>query len=200
MANKWDYRGNDSGKVQGTLKRSEVILIEEEFEKRCRITTDINQHLPLLRKLASTVDHVTEFGVREGHSTVALACGRPAKMVSYDINRPSLELLEQLMMWLPGFQFIQANTLDVDIEPTDLLFIDSYHTYRQLWRELALHHDKVSKYIVLHDTNTYGEVGEDGGLGLNYAIAELLELHPEWRITNYYANNNGLTVLSNEAD
>ena len=116
-------------------------------------------------------------------------------MVSYDIEKPPSELLEQLRVRLPGFQFVQANSLEVEIEPTDLLFIDSFHTYSQLRRELELHHDKVLGCIILHDTETFGEIGEDGGLGLNYAITEFLEQDKSWHIMHHYFNNNGLTVL-----
>jgi len=172
-------------------------LIEEEYEKRCQMTTDINEHLSLLKELASKVDHVSEFGVRDGHSTVALACGRPSRMVSYDVNRPSLELLGQLRMWLPGFEFIQADVLEVNIEPTDLLFIDSHHTYNQLRQELAFHGDKARKFIVVHDTETFGLRGEDGTEpGLIAAIREFIGNSKWWYLMRHDTNNNGLTVLA----
>lgn len=170
-------------------------MIEELYQERCRMTTDINEHLPLLKELASEVDHVTEFGVREGNSTIALACGRPSRMVSYDIKKPSQELLERLGMWLHGFQFIQADTLEVEIEPTDLLFIDTYHTYNQLARELTLHGYKARKYIVMHDTETFGVRGEDALPGLQKAINEFRVSNSEWWM-EHYKHNNGLTVLS----
>jgi hypothetical protein len=46
--------------------------------------SDINEHLPLLRIYGSLVDHITEFGVRHGNSTVALLASKPQKMISYD--------------------------------------------------------------------------------------------------------------------
>lgn len=42
----------------------------------------------------------------------------------------------------------------------DLLFIDTWHVYGHLKRELALHAPRVRKYIAMHDTTIDWEVGE----------------------------------------
>ena len=99
---------------------------------------------------------------------------------------------------------------------TDLLFIDTWHVYAQLKRELAHWHSSVKKYILIHDTTVdewYGEsvrgnadsqrqsreTGfpvEEIRKGLWPAIVEFLRVHPEWKLTERLMNNNGLTVLS----
>jgi hypothetical protein len=99
---------------------------------------------------------------------------------------------------------------------TDLLFIDTWHIYSQLKRELAHWHSSVKKYILIHDTTVdewYGETvrgngdakrhSEESGFpveeickGLWPAIVEFLRAHPEWKLTERLMNNNGLTVLS----
>lgn len=172
--------------------------IEAEFQRRKALTLDINEHLETLRELASQVAHVTEFGVREGHSTVALAAGKPASLISYDIRYPGNELLELVWKCVPDYKFVMENTLEAVIEPTDFLFIDSYHTYSQLKQELERHADKVSCCIALHDTETFGDTGEDGtSPGLRQAVKEFCENHKdEWFEVEHYPNNNGLTVLS----
>jgi hypothetical protein len=43
----------------------------------------------------------------------------------------------------------------VEIERTDMLFIDTWHKYGQLSEELRMHSPNVDKYIVLHDTTSY---------------------------------------------
>lgn len=45
-------------------------------------------------------------------------------------------------------------------DPVDMLFIDTFHVYGQLRRELARHHGSVSRYIVLHDTEVDKDPGE----------------------------------------
>ena len=171
--------------------------IEAEFQRRKALPMDINEHLETLRGLASQASHITEFGVREGHSTVALAAGKPVFLISYDIRYPGDELLELIWECVPDFKFIMENTLEAIIEPTDFLFIDSYHTYGQLKQELERHESKVSCCIALHDTESFGEVGEDGtSPGLRQAVKEFCESHPdEWFEVEHYPNNNGLTVL-----
>jgi predicted O-methyltransferase YrrM len=125
-----------------------------------RRSHDINEHLRTLLALGREVERITEFGVRNGFgSTIAFLAAQPKMLTSYDINPcENMDLLVEASEtpWV----FIQGSSLDVTIEPTDLLFIDTLHTYEQLLTELTEHHDRVSKYIVLHDTVTYGQVSE----------------------------------------
>lgn len=155
---------------------------------------DIMEHLPTLKKYASECDHVTEFGVRWMVSTWALLAGYPKHMISYDINKPPNNL-DEIYDKVPNFKFIQANVLDIEIEETDLLFIDTLHVYEQLKQEFNLHSNKAKKYIILHDTTTFSKNGEGGGVGLEPAISEFLETNHNWKIKEVFHNNNGLTIL-----
>jgi hypothetical protein len=97
----------------------------------------------------------------------------------------------------PQFRFHQADVLQVVIEETDLLFIDTWHVYEQLEQELALHASRVRRHLVLHDTMIYGEVGETPGhRGLLPAIEEFLSEHHEWTESAQWATGNGLTLLT----
>ena len=92
--------------------------------------------------------------------------------------------------------FVVGNTLELEIEPTDLLFIDTLHTYQQLTQELDRHASKVAHYIVLHDTETYGQKGEDGSEpGLIGAVENFLAKDTGWVMRDRLKNNNGLTIL-----
>ena len=165
-----------------------------------RTASDICEHLSDLCELAQQ-GTVTEFGVRTGVSTSAFIAGSLTKVTSYDIRQhPHFDLAfynvaaETLGV---DFKFIIADTLELDIEETDALFIDTWHTYSQLKAELKRHQSKVRKTIVMHDTETFGRKGEDGSEpGLIEAINEFLNNHLEWRIINHKTNNNGLTTLS----
>ena len=95
-----------------------------------------------------------------------------------------------------NFEFIQASTTDVEIEETDLLFIDTLHVYEQLKAELGKHAGKVRKYIIMHDTVTFGTHGElSGTTGLMPAVNEFLASNPQWKIKEVYTNLHGLTIL-----
>jgi len=169
------------------------------YEELCLKPSDINEHLPTLFRYSRLCDHVTEFGVRGANSTYALLRGMPKKMISYDINHIDLNEIKEDVKLVSDFNFIQANTLEVDIEATNLLFIDTLHNYDQLIAELNRHSSKVENYIILHDTTSYEWTGEvySGApkKGLWPAVEEFLNKNPHWIIKERFTNNNGLTIL-----
>ena len=184
--------------------------INELYLKFFNTPGDINEHLPVLKEYAEKCDHVTEMGARWGCSTFAFLSGKPKKIISYDINKnQNIILAENLAIEDNlNFVFIQKNVLEVEIEETDLLFIDTWHKYGQLKEELKLHSNKVKKYIIFHDTESYEFKDEPdwGGLyrdvkplstdkqGIWPAIEELID-SGEWEIENRLKNNNGLTII-----
>lgn len=176
--------------------------------------SDINEHLVTLKEYAERCDHVTEMGVRDVVSTYAFLASQPQKMVSYDINYSACIEDAKQMANEKGldFNFIQADVLKIDIEETDLLFIDTLHIYSQLKKELDLHANKVRKYLIFHDTVTYGHKDEPTDWqtdnimenyevkdkkGLMTAISEFLADNKEWSIEAAFGNNNGLLILKN---
>ncbi len=184
--------------------------IKEYYENFKNTKGDINEHLPTLKKYAQKCDHVTEMGARWGCSTFALLSGKPKKVVSYDIKEHTniTEAKKLAKKEKLNFEFIEKNVLQVKIEETDLLFIDTWHKYGQLKEELRLHKNKVKKYLVFHDTESYEFKDEPdwGGLykdikplstekkGIWPAIQELLD-EGNWEIEERFKNNNGLTIL-----
>lgn len=159
---------------------------------------DFYLHMPRLRKLVSECQHVTEFGISEGQSTRALLV-EPVTVRSYDlfVSYPVAVLFDLAQQAGRNVAAYQANVLETDIEPTDLLFLDSLHTHRQVSQELNRHASKVKKYLVFHDTFTFGlkGEGEDDDPGVLTAVMEFLAGHPEWRVKAHYIDCNGLTVL-----
>ena len=190
--------------------------LKEKYDLCCRSESDIHEHLPTLKKYTEECDTVCEMGVRWVVSTFAFLSGLPKKLTSIDIQNPVVfgerskqdfilahELAKENNV---EFEFIQASTLEIEIEPTDLLFLDTWHAYKQLKAELELHHSKVNKYIALHDTSnfefrdetSYEMWGDDwvgDGKGLWPAVEEFLADHPEWKIKERFTNNCGLTIL-----
>jgi glycosyltransferase involved in cell wall biosynthesis/predicted O-methyltransferase YrrM len=188
-----------TGTVQVTDSRPEKSVpadLNVLYEHAKNTVSDINEHCETLRSYASKVHHATEFGVRHGVSSVALLKGVKGKLVSYDkVKQHEVGALERIAP--DHFEFKYGDSLQVTIAPTDLLFIDTLHTYGQCYEELKRHHSSVSSYIILHDTVTYGSKGEDGtSKGLQNAIADFVKEHPEWSVIAHYPNNNGLAVLS----
>jgi len=175
--------------------------IQKEYTIAATTQSDINEHLPVLRDLAKECSHITEMGVRTGVSTRAFLMSN-AKLISYDLvtDKRVVELVNEARSTGKDATFIEADVLKIDIEETDLLFIDTWHEYDQLRQELKLHANKARKYIAFHDTHTYGLRNEGGDnkqqtQGLLPAIIEFLIENREWRFKMFLTNNNGLTVL-----
>ena len=176
-------------------------IFEQEYINACNQESDINEHLPVLRSLAKEVSHITEMGVRTGVSTRSFLCEN-ASLRLYDIQLDGevIRLVETAKSMGKDVEYYHKNVLDVEIEETDFLFIDTWHCYEQLTRELEIHAPKVRKYIGFHDTQTYGTtsevfMGRKGTNGLLPAIIEYVISHPEWKFKIHRTNNNGLTVI-----
>ena len=170
------------------------------FKMACGdVQSDINEHLPTLLKYGRMVDHITELGVRGGCSTLAWWYAEPKTLRCYDIADCNAH--DVLMREVKGadefdYKFIQADVLGIEIEETDLLFIDTYHTYTQLSKELFLHGNKSRRYLIFHDTATFGLRGEDYKTpGIMAAIYEFILKNPHWLIGEVFTNNNDLLVL-----
>lgn len=171
-------------------------VIERMFETYrnfldgCNTQSDIHEHLPTLFRFASKCDSVVEFGVRFGMSSRALIAARPKSLISYDMTvEPEAEALFAAGR-AEGIncQLVEKSSFDVELEPTEFLFIDSDHSYACLSKELKLHADRVTRFIAFHDTVSYG--GE-----LVPAIDGFLAEHPEWEFLEVYQNNNGFAVI-----
>lgn len=177
-----------------------------EYQARCNAASDINEHLPTLKKYAEQCSTITEMGVRSIVSTYAFIAAKPQKLTCIDIKHPDEQAghvgtlqKAQTIAEENGvdFKFIQGSTLELEIETTELLFIDTWHTYNQLRCELEKHAKNVTKYIILHDTVTYGHRDEGGGdKGLWPAVEEFLNQNTCWEILEKFENNNGLTILT----
>lgn len=175
--------------------------IETKYDFLCKKESDINEHLPTLKKYSEGLETVIEFGVRRIVSTWAFLAGKPKKVISYDLYHPSVfgadldEVIVAAQQCGIGFDFVQGDTRQITIPECDFLFIDTLHEYHQTRAELFRHAKNVKKYIGFHDTVTFCQTGEGGGLGICHAIEEFLVSHKEWRVKEEFKNNNGLTII-----
>jgi hypothetical protein len=197
--------------------------IESKFIQAKVTPSDINEHIQTFYDYAKNVSHVTELGVRWIVSSWGFLYGlhhsteSEKRLVSVDLKwHPNIIELQRLAQENQiSYSFVEGDSAKVDIEPTDILFIDTWHIYGHLKRELEKHHTQVKQYIMMHDTtvdefqgetircgwNPYQQSKESGypveeiTKGLSYAIEEFLVAHPEWVLEKKYTHNNGLTIL-----
>jgi hypothetical protein len=207
--------------------------IHYKFENLCRNSypqknsSDIMEHLPTLYRYAKECDSVFETGVRGCVSSWAFLYG-----LLYDNNSNIQKRLflndisecdiNELLVISKKFNNINVdfqwkNNLFLELkENYDITFIDTWHVYGQLKRELEKFSKITNKYIIMHDTTVdeiYGEtlrVGWDAleqskqsgipideiNKGLWPAVEEFLQINSEWYLKERYTNNNGLTVLA----
>lgn len=161
---------------------------------------DIQEHLCVMRDTAVGMRHITEFGVGCGHSTLAWLLVQPDKLVLYDRGEQACLPTLFSVRGKTEVVFHRASTEREEemgeVEETDLLFIDTYHSYAQLNTELTRYGDKARRFIVMHDTFTFGVQGEDGSRpGLWQAVLDFQIPRPYWQFHGHWHNCNGLTIL-----
>lgn len=175
-------------------------MLQSRYPELAATPSDINEHLPTFKRYAAQCNSVTELGVRNIVSLWSWLDSRVPTIRAYDLLQPPEENLRYAEAYAVensiDFKFTQADVLQIALEPTDLLFIDTWHVYPQLVQELRLHGEVARKFMMFHDTTLYGRSGEDGSaLGLQDALDEFLIETDSWRVREKFTNNNGLTVL-----
>lgn len=188
------------------------MILDTEFLKAKDEPSDINEHVDYFRSLAAECGHITEMGVRYGVSTMGWIKGlqesskTDRRLICFDIQYLHGFVIDKLNASAVeagvNITINKANSLEVTIEPTDLLFIDTRHNYKQLRQELDLHGNKARKYIVMHDTTIFGavddpddETPEGEKQGLLTAVDEFLTLNSEWELHAVRPFNNGVVTL-----
>jgi len=195
--------------------------LDRNYRENCTTYSDIYEHMPVLRELSKECSSVVEIGLRTCVSTWGIIKGlseSSAKDRSYlgiDEVMPPIQTMNLLKKLSLGhgmrFDFWEVNDMTVDIPPTDMLFIDSLHTYCHMTYELEKFSHNVRKIICMHDTSEpWGEVNDNAyhgdyseypadidrtKSGLWPAVQDFLTRHPEWVLAERRLNNHGFTVL-----
>jgi beta-1,4-mannosyl-glycoprotein beta-1,4-N-acetylglucosaminyltransferase len=197
--------------------------LKEYYLNRCHVRSDINEHLPVLYRYSMECESIFETGVRGIVSTYAFAYGlqqnnsKVKQLLLNDIVEcDTSEISALCTLHDITLECIWCNNLHLRFnEMVDLTFIDTWHVYGQLKRELAVFKNVTRKYIIMHDTTidaVYGESirqgmdittqSEQSGIpfeeickGLKPAIDEFLKENTDWDLVEQFENNNGLTIL-----
>jgi hypothetical protein len=176
-----------------------------------------------LYNYARECESILELGVRGVVSSYAFVYGlmnnnkETKNILLNDIDECDVSELLSITKELPiNINYKWINDLELDItDNVDLTFIDTWHVYGQLKRELNKFSKITNKYIIMHDTTIdeiYGETircnwnaeeqsiesgipVEEINKGLLPAIEEFLETNKNWKIKERFYNNNGLTIL-----
>jgi hypothetical protein len=210
-------------KGSATCDAQAVATVTSKYHTVHTTPGDIDEHMPVIYEYVKEAEHATEIGVRNVVSSWAFAKagmervaeGKPFTYVASDITKTAaVSELDRLVLACPQIQYRFEEGDDLLIEPweTDVLMIDTWHTYRQLAAELQRWAPYAKQYILLHDTELFGAKDEGveghGGkpvdeslfkqaakVGLWPAVEEFVAGSAEWTLHERRRNNNGLTVL-----
>ena len=195
--------------------------LRENYERVCCESSDIYEHIPVLYQLSKECSSVVEIGLRDMNSSWGILQGlsenpnAPRYYLGVDMCQPPSHIFNNAknLSLANGiaFHFLEANDMDIDLEPADMLFIDSLHTYCHLMYELEKFSPMIQKYIAMHDTSDpwgtiddceyHGDYSEyplhfdRKKRGLWAAVVDFLAIHPEWRLKERRLNNHGFTTL-----
>ena len=170
------------------------------YQQACTTVSDIYLHLPTLYRYASCCRHVTEFGTRTGVSTLALLRAVPERLVAYDLDRyPEVDHLEELARLQERRLLVPPGRHAPRRPGADGPAIHRHVPRRasSIEAELAASGAKVRRYLIFHDTETYGEHRRrTAAKGIWSAIAAFVRRRARpgacWTTV---PQNNGLTVL-----
>lgn len=141
-----------------------MLLIENIFQQfknktrlniRWKMVGDMYKRMDFIVDRFSGLDSIVEFGPYEGCSTAAWIMARPKKFTTVDQGiKLNIEEYHAAAKEVGvDFKFILGNDLNIDIEPADLLFIDTMHTAEHTYNELNKHAKKIKRYLAFHDVN-----------------------------------------------
>ena len=196
--------------------------LTELYHAHRTTASDINEHLPVLREMAKGCGSIIELGNRGNSSTWALLQGlcestqQDKRYLEVEETNYSLEkkhLAKRIASECNiSYEFVSGNIFGLKVEhDTDMLFIDSIHTYCHLTHELETLAPITKKYIVMHDTNYPWGYSDDtyyrgnyseypswidrSKKGLTEAVNDFLARNPGWKLRDRRMNNHGLTIL-----
>lgn len=204
--------------------------LEDKYKNICETRSDINEHLPTLYDYSKQCKSVLELGVRSAVSTFAFIKGLSENecqekiLISCDTRDiTDQENVKRINTFTKQYNidytFLCKNDLDINIPSEitniDLTFIDTWHVYGQLKRELQKFAPITKRYIIMHDTEldkingetirsnwNAAEQSRQSGIpvdeinkGLEAAIEEFLKHNQDWMRYETFTNNNGLTIL-----
>ena len=198
--------------------------LSRHFIQAATEPNDIFEHTHMLQFYALQCGSILQLGVGNSAASYAFLYG----MMFNGLGQKSLRSVD--IVPLPqspmhrlarenGLEFSHEVTEDLHmagLQPVDLTFVDTWHVYGHLKRELQKFSPFTKKWIMIHGTETYGQLGESvwdpsrnatlehlqGGYpaadivkGLLPALEEFIAAHPDWVVETTRKSQNGMIVL-----
>jgi hypothetical protein len=193
--------------------------IEQQFDILAKIPSDCNEHLSTIRSYVarSAEDRLEGASVQEheplgvyidahradDYLVAALAGMAMAGQKKVEIITKQAVNTYQVLMAINAFERkhgqVRLRLTDHEHGQIAVGILDPIpHTKPVMADCLEQASRFVEDFLIIHDTITYGEIGEDSGVGngIMPAIREFLKKHREWTAIETFPNNNGLLILA----
>lgn len=182
-----------------TKKIKGATSLEDYYDKVITMkdsVTNVEYH-SVIKNLMEECDSFTEFGMCQGPSIAAAMLTNPKKVRGYDVTfkwfGPAKSFFESYAKE-HNIDFVAFETDTAKcktIDETDMLHIDSKHTYKHATAELKRHAPQVRKYILLHDTTQRPEVYK--------AVQDYIKnVDNSWKIIKRSEVGVGYTIMKRE--
>lgn len=187
-----------------TMPDLNTCVVHDLYNYYSNVPRDLDKHFPTLKMVAERSNSVVEFTHRR-ESTIAFLAGGPSLLVSYqseldDVTNSLNSVLERTTYNKPVT--LTLNRVQNHAEPYhnvpdefDTLFIDTDGKSSTLQQHLTNYHNRIKRFIVIHDTFVYGDVDSTGSQGLNFVLRAFCDDNPQWKPIFYTSNEYGLTIL-----
>lgn len=178
--------------------------MRELYERLCRQSSDIYEHLPTMHALALSINAQTiiELGVRTGVSSAAWLSALErtgGHLWSVDVAlAPRFVSGHRQCTFLQGDDLAPVVTDQLPLD-VDIVFIDTDHRYELTVDEIAVYAPRVKSggFMVFHDTAVEVFPHHPPGqppFPVRKAVQGWLESDPGWR-AEWRENCNGLAVV-----
>lgn len=158
-----------------------------------KMVGDMHTRMDFLQEKFKGIQTITELGPYQGCSTALWISLQPINVTTIDIGKYlDIETFKKAAEEINvNFTFVLKSSLEVEITPCELLFIDTVHTEDHVFKELTLHANKVSKYLAFHDIN-------EKRFSTFAGIKKWWDYHPEWKLDYKDTNDCGFLILKKD--
>jgi hypothetical protein len=167
---------------------------------------ETNRQIYTLLRFACKCEHATALSLNSYEAATVFLSAKIPNSVVYTLSEVDENVKKTLEKINKDSVKLELKKLGKEIEPTDLLYIDTPAEGNFRAGELEKYHASVRKYIILPNTVTYAHKAANNikladhqtPIGLVFGINHFIQTHDNWFILEHDDIDPGITVLVNK--
>jgi len=180
-----------------------MLQLDEMYQEVSKANRPLSHHCVKLYEIANKCHHITELAIGTYEVAISILATKPGKLHVYREKKESLEIIkekvEKVVPKHTELKLFIGSSLKTQIEITDMLVINTFHTATRLKMELLKHAGNVKRYIAFPTVYAFVKRGEDGSApGVVDAILDFVEENPKWSIIHKNKTGSGLIIIERE--